>query len=739
MVDYDITEAIPYNLSNPAGSTSYQPTGEAYDIAVAGLPFFLAASDETPYRRVTAQYRKQQIDQTREAGEQTLTGWWLRSQSSFHQGAGIKFFEPIQDESLRFQYTDSKGVDIWTRGQVTLLNDVDATHHTTADLNTNLRPQQFLRSIQWQQLKNTGATTYNEFYGCLMLDGFDIDKVYATITATVTNKALTSNVATLTTSTAHGLAVGMEIVVTGVDATFNGTYTIATVPTTTTLTYSKTASDVPSAAATGTITSNVQHFVDYNAGTDDKVYAYCDDGVYCYWITNVTAGGVTKLTMYKKLLTDHSGIAATKMFDVTGLTVTNGVLEFTKERIVACINNKVYEISTTATNLPTAVYTHPVDDFTYTSITSSGAAIYVTGFSGTQSNIQKFTLSSTGTMPSLTSAITAAEMPSGERIYKIAYYLGYMLIGTTKGIRVAAVSDDGSLTYGPLIFENNQPVYDFAFRDRYAWAATSVDDEPGVVRLDLGTQISPLVFAYAHDLYKANGNTSHETTACAFLNGTDRLAFTTNATSTANGSVYIESDTVKIASGYLQTGFIRYNTLENKIYKLLSARFDSINGGLTIRSIADDSTEYVIGQFSKGESVPEINIPYPAGAQEYLGFKFTLTRDSADSTKGPLFTGYQVKALPAVPRQRLIQYPVFCFDHESDALGVEIGYEGSAFDRLTQLETVENNGDTIRIEDFRTGESYLGIIEELDFINQTPSDKRFSGFGGKLIVTIRSV
>jgi hypothetical protein len=739
LVDYDITEAIPYNLSNPAGSTSYQPTGEAYDIAVAGLPFFLAASDETPYRRVTAQYRKQQIDQTREAGEQTLTGWWLRSQSSFHQGAGIKFFEPIQDESLRFQYTDSKGVDIWTRGQVTLLNDVDATHHTTADLNTNLRPQQFLRSIQWQQLKNTGATTYNEFYGCLMLDGFDIDKVYATITATVTNKALTSNVATLTTSTAHGLAVGMEIVVTGVDATFNGTYTIATVPTTTTLTYSKTASDVPSAAATGTITSNVQHFVDYNAGTDDKVYAYCDDGVYCYWITNVTAGGVTKLTMYKKLLTDHSGIAATKMFDVTGLTVTNGVLEFTKERIVACINNKVYEISTTATNLPTAVYTHPVDDFTYTSITSSGAAIYVTGFSGTQSNIQKFTLSSTGTMPSLTSAITAAEMPSGERIYRIAYYLGYMLIGTTKGIRVAAVSDDGSLTYGPLIFENNQPVYDFAFRDRYAWAATSVDDEPGVVRLDLGTQISPLVFAYAHDLYKANGNTSHETTACAFLNGTDRLAFTTNATSTANGSVYIESDTVKIASGYLQTGFIRYNTLENKIYKLLSARFDSTNGGLTIRSIADDSTEYVIGQFSKGESVPEINIPYPAGAQEYLGFKFTLTRDSADSTKGPLFTGYQVKALPAVPRQRLIQYPVFCFDHESDALGVEIGYEGSAFDRLTQLETVENNGDTIRIEDFRTGESYLGIIEELDFINQTPSDKRFSGFGGKLIVTIRSV
>ena len=75
------------------------------------------------------------------------------------------------------------------------------------------------------------------------------------------------------------------------------------------------------------------------------------------------------MTMYKKPLTGYSTDSPTttvKMFDVTGLTVTNAVMEFTKERIVACINNKVYEISTAATSLPTAVYTHPVDDFVYT-------------------------------------------------------------------------------------------------------------------------------------------------------------------------------------------------------------------------------------------------------------------------------------------------------------------------------------------------------------------------------------
>ena len=70
----------------------------------------------------------------------------------------------------------------------------------------------------------------------------------------VTNKALTSNVATLTTSVAHGLGVGQVVTVSGVDSTFNGTYTITVVGTTTTFSYAKTASDVTSAAATGTVT-----------------------------------------------------------------------------------------------------------------------------------------------------------------------------------------------------------------------------------------------------------------------------------------------------------------------------------------------------------------------------------------------------------------------------------------------------------------------------------------------------
>jgi hypothetical protein len=312
-----------------------------------------------------------------------------------------------------------------------------------------------------------------------------------------------------------------------------------------------------------------------------------------------------------------------------------------------------------------------------------------------------------------------------------------MLIGTDKGVRVAAVSDDGSIAYGPLVFESEQPVYDFAARDKYVWCATNVDGAPGTTRIDLGTQIAPLVFPYAWDTYYSAGSGRY-TTACAFINGTDRIAFCTNYLGT-NGHVYIESNTRLVESGTLRTGFVRYNTLEGKIFKLLTPRIDTTNGGFVIKSVASDDTEYPIVSVAEDGVVQEVGIPYPTGAQEYLGFIFTLTRSTTDNTLGPLFTGYQLKALPAVPRQRLIQYPLFCFDHESDKFGVEVGYEGSAWDRMQQLEAVENAGDTIRIEDFRTGESYIGLIEEMDFINKTPQDKKFSGFGGLLVVTIRSV
>jgi len=591
-----------------------------------------------------------------------------------------------------------------------------------------------MRSIQWD--KNS-----IEYNGVLLADEYDVDKVFPAITVSINNKALTSNVATLTTTADHGLSVGMQITISDVDATFNGEYRITGVPTTTTFTYAKTAANVASTAVSpvGTGVADVIHFIDYISGTDYPVHAICDDGVYAYWVTNVLNAGTPRLRVYKKLLSDDSSVSPTLMISNNGITVTNAVIEYTKERLVMCVNDKVYEFASSATTLPTPVYSHNDPDHIFTSITSSGAAIYVAGYSGIQSNIYKFTLEATGAMPTLSSAITAAELPVGERAFKISYYLGYMCIGTSEGVRIAQISDqNGSIAYGPLIFESDQPVYDFAFRDKFIWCATGVEGQAGVTRINLRQELTQLVFAYAWDLYDPDDTLGHYTTASAFMGNTNRLAFC-NAGNGSDGTIYVESATDLIPSGNLRTGYVRYNTLEGKIFKLINARINTANGAFGMESITAEGAAFDIGDFSQGQTVPEVNVNYPVGAQEYLGFRFTLYRDSNDPSKGPLFTGYQIKALPAIPRQRLIQYPVMCYDHEMDKFNNEVGYEGSAFDRMSQIETVENIGDTIRIEDFRTGENYIGLIEEMSFINRTPTDKRFSGYGGLLLITIRSV
>jgi len=650
----NITEAIPVAVGNPQNTPTYAATGVAYDISIAGQPFFLLNDDNNPYRRVTAQYRKNQVDMSREPGEQTLTGWWLRSQSSFHLGQGITFFEPTQDESLRFQYTYSKGCNVWDKGQVTLLPDTFTSAHTILEgFQTNTRPFQYARSIRW-----SGTD------GILLHDGYHLDKI----------------------------------------------------------------------AVDGTRTD----FQSYTSGTDDPVYGVCDDGVYAYWVTNDVASG--KLEFNKKLLTADYTTPPTIMFTKVGITVTNAVLEYTKERIVACINDKIYEIATNASTLPTAVYTHPDQDVVFTSITSSGAAIYVSAFSGIQSNIYKFTLTTAGAMPTLTSAITAAEMPVGEKIYRINYYLGILAIGTSLGLRIAAVSDtDGSIAYGPLIFESQQAVYDVCFRDKYLWCATNVDGNPGLTRVNLGQQISSLVYAYAWDLYDP-ATTGRNTTACAFAGYSTQIIFTTAKTATA-GAIYIQHPTNLIEEGTLRTGYVRYNTLENKIFKYVVPRFDTLYGGLEILSVDQFGNEFGLGTYAQGSEVGQVGIAYPPGAQQYIGFEFIMSRSSTDATKGPTFTGYQLKVLPAVPRQRLIQYPCSLFDSESDKFGNKSGYDGAAYERLKAIEAIESNGDTLVVQDFRPpgGETYTGIIEEIDFINKTPTDKRYSGWGGLCLITIRTI
>ena len=735
MAGRDITEGLPVNVGNPGVAGFWINNAEDFDVAIGGEPFILAPTDVNPYQRETAPYRKDQFDNSKEPGEQSLTGWWIRSQSSFHGGTGIRFYDPTSGESTGYRFTDSQGVNVWTKGQVTLLNDTFENHITTTTINTtNNKPQQHLRSIR-----------YNNVDAVLLHDGYDIDKHYQPVTASISNKALTSNVATLTTSINHSFVVGMEITITGVDATFNGVYTITAV-TSNTFSYAKTNANVTSTAVSpvGSAESTITHFVDYNAGSAEPVYAVCDDGINAYWVTNAVQAGQQKLHMFKKPLSGNAANTAdeVQMFFATGTTVTDACMEYVKDRIVLTVNNKVYEIAPNATSIGTPVYTNPVTTYVYTSITASGPAIYTSGHNGIVSTIQKYTLSNTsGSMPTLTSAIVSAEFPPGEIVYDIYYYLGYMMIGTNKGVRVGIINDqDGSINYGPLIVETSQPVYDFAARDRFVWCSTGIGSlDAGLIRIDLSTSIEgeSLRFAYANDLQYTQ-ETVHFTTGVAFYGTSNNLSFCTAYNGT-NGHVYRELPTVKRSSGYLVTGGIRYGTLEPKNYKFIRARGTFTNGAMDIATVDANNSPYAIITYNASIGTPEAATNSPDGPQEYISYKFTLSRSASNTSLGPTFKGYQAKSLPATKRQRLIQFPVWCYDVETDRYNVLAGYEGRAWERIQKLEDIEAAGDIINVQDFTTGERVQALVEKVSFMRKTPPSARYDGFGGLLTITVRTV
>jgi hypothetical protein len=90
------------------------------DVLVGDIPLWLAITGDTPYQRETAQYQRDQVDQQPEAGEQSLAGWWTRSQMSFHYGAGLEYLDttarPQAEDRLRF--SASWSMNPWTPGML---------------------------------------------------------------------------------------------------------------------------------------------------------------------------------------------------------------------------------------------------------------------------------------------------------------------------------------------------------------------------------------------------------------------------------------------------------------------------------------------------------------------------------------------------------------------------------------------------------------------------------------------
>ena len=621
MAPFDITEEIPFDLSGrPEGAALFGVTTNAFDIAIGSLPFLLYIGEGAEYERAPAPWRKDQFDNARNVGEQSLTGWWLRSQADFGGGSGITYHEPLQGEGSENRFRDSRGVDVLVEaGEVSLL---PAT----------------------EEIVDLGASEVSIVAGpdrLLLRDGGTVKVWDGTSPSTVT---LNGTGATTAEHLAYAGAVFLIGHNTGIDT-------------------------LPEAAGT----SSTQL---WNGGSFASP-------VKPYWL---------------------------------------------KQRIFATSGRRIFEL-TLAGGTPAAgdiLYEHPDVDWEWTAMAETGGAVWASGFSGDKSAVHVITIDPDGSTPALNGATVGIQMPDGERAHCLLGYLNLLMVGTTFGLRAARVAA-AEAELGPLIFDDFES-HSITARGDYAWCG-GMD---GITRkVALGFQIGEaLDFAWANDL-ESDG--AAEVMGFAWFQ--ERLHW-----AHAGSGVWRPHATSLRPSGYLATGFARFGTLEPKFFDSVRVSGDVSFGSIDLASVVTDTESSItnLADFNGSKDV-QINLPGDRKADR-LSIKFTLNREVGDATKGPVLQSYQIRALPApFRRQRLIRYPVSLFDRESDRFGVPQGGEGFAWARLQVLETLEETGTPVLVQDFRTGEARICVVDQVTHSGPENPSVSNKNFGGRGVITVRTV
>lgn len=637
----DISDDVLLELglvTQSSAATANVPPSIRWDCSIGSLPFLFAFDNDRPYVRETSEFRRQRIDTERNPGEQSLdSGYWIRSQSTWHYGEGLTSAEPLEvsENESRFRFQRGGGVDVWTAGQATLLNDTEKV------------------------LNGTGT-------GQLLL-GVDTGVIHA-------------------------------------DAT--------------TLTY------VPTTGASAAITW----------GGSSAIQSLTSNGA--SWFAGASAG------IYSGSLPSGSG---TRIYSASG----NTLVRWVKSRLMTAVGPAVYEItnlspSATPAALPTALYTHPASGWVWTDMAEGPVAMYLSGYTGDSSTIYKVSVDATSTTVTLSQPVVVAEMPRGEIVYSLYSYVGtYLIVGTSKGVRIANMDANGSLTLGPLLIETSDGVRDAVAAESFVYVTVGSKGQAGdravragLYRIDLGTNLnnSALQFAHAADLVAPAGTTG-EATQVTTAGGKVWFA--------VQGSGVFRQTSTYVAAGWLETGRIRLGTVEAKAWRdlrLLST--ESSVGKITAYAASTDSsapsswTQILELTAGTSDNVGLLLPAFPAKtANMFAAFK--LTRSDSGGT--PVFAGYQIRAIPAPRRSQLLSVPVMVYDAEVDRTGARYGTKNGAYARMEVLRQLEKNASTVMWRDYTTGEVAEAYIERISYRRITPPTRSVGGNGGVATILLRII
>lgn len=682
----DIVRRIPWELtSRTVGGANYQLGTDSFDIAIGGIPFLLGTSDQRPYLREIENSRKDMFDNFAEPGEYSLTDWWLRSQQDWGGGQGLIYQDPDVDERFNLKYKMSAGINPWVPGQIQLLPQAIPVTNT---VESNIIP------IHTRGYRKTSGAHAAWVIGVNFLKSYD------------------------------------PIANTETDIDFTG----------------------PDPLNTPLSLTN----------SGDRYYVATDTAIY----TGVDTAAGTSIWTYA----DAGGTG-----DV--------VVEWVKGRLMLGRQNAIYELAGTGPALPTASFSHLNPAWRWRSFTEGPNAIYAVGDDGTTSTIYKLVLETDGAVPTLASGGTiTAVFPPGEVVRNIYQYLGtFVGISTNMGFRVGEIDSNGDINYGPLLWNLDSDVISGYDRFFYVMVNDGIRLDPneqdlrnptptsvvgGLYRVDLGQRIQDqetgaIRYAYATDVYSQHVrdqviDTNEPIRTFCILSNRFIFGIYGNKDNTAPLlPMYINywptdyeaarsggDDYDLVEDGWIQTGRVRYNTLEPKLFRYFSVRSPApLMGNIDVDALdeEDTPTRYITYTSAMPPDVGDIPLTGMDVPKTYMSLRFTLHRNSDDATMGAIMLGWQIKGLPAPIRQRLFTMSLICFDFEQDKTGQSFGYEGYSKERFEALESIAQAGQAILLQDLYNGTLVQVVIQQYQFVQLAPPGPLSSNYGGYITLQVKTV
>lgn len=393
-------------------------------------------------------------------------------------------------------------------------------------------------------------------------------------------------------------------------------------------------------------------------------------------------------------------------------------------------------------NQTTTIYTNPDPSFRWVSACAGPQAIYVLGGSGDKWVVHKVTIKDDGT--GLNPAIVAVELPDGEIGYKIESYLGYVFIGTDKGVRMAQPDANADLTLGAII-PTAEPVECFEGQDRFVWYGVSSMDPgyvavandqadvfptspvPGLGRLDLSAfTTTALTPAYANDLAVWGEAAARVTSVVTWMG---KRVFTVR-----DAGVFYEG-VDKVPGGWMTQGTMSFSVEDLKSALYMQVKWLPSPASPLYIDLSFDSGVY--GRYARlttsASSVRSDNLNLNGIKFSRVNMRMVLLRCPTDETKGPIPTRWELRAFPVKGKASRWDVPVILAD-EVDINGM-IDSRDPVADKNALLSLIEQ-GTVFQYQE--SGQAYQVLAREFLWQPERLSTTG-NGWQGTLLLVLEEV